>query len=84
MKSKLSGQMVKSLGKSIIHMYSMGACAMLGIKNQDELSNDLDNDPFLNSALQNLSAICIIDTDSGLPVKCQNDNLQALHPGETG
>ena len=50
--AKLSGQMVKSLGKSIIHMYSMGACAMLGIKNQDELSNDLDNDPFLNSALQ--------------------------------
>ena len=26
-KAKLSGQMVKSLGKSIIRMYSMGACA---------------------------------------------------------
>ena len=25
--AKLSGQMVKSLGKSIINMYSMGACA---------------------------------------------------------
>ena len=50
--AKLSGQMVKSLGKSIIHMYSMGACAMLGINNQDELSNDLGNDPFLNSVLQ--------------------------------
>ena len=28
-KAKLSGQMVKSLGKSIINMYSMGACAAL-------------------------------------------------------
>ena len=44
--------MVKTLGKSIIHMYSMGACAALGINNQDALSNDLENDPFLNSALQ--------------------------------
>ena len=49
---KLSGQMVKSLGKSIINMYSMGACAVLGISNQDDLSEDLENDPFLNSALQ--------------------------------
>ena len=30
----------------------MGACAALGISNQDALSEDLDNDPFLNSALQ--------------------------------
>ena len=51
-KAKLSGQMVKSLGKSIINMYSMGACSVLGITNQDELSEDLENDPFLNSALQ--------------------------------
>ena len=50
--AKLSGQMVKSLGKSIIHMYSMGACAAFGINNQDVLSDDLENDPFLNSALQ--------------------------------
>ena len=50
--AKLSGQIVKSLGKSIINMYSMGACAVLGITNQDALSEDLENDPFLNSALQ--------------------------------
>ena len=50
--AKLSGQMVKSLGHSIINMYSMGACAVLRISNQDGLSEDLENDPFLNSALQ--------------------------------
>ena len=50
--AKLSGQMVKSLGKSIINMYSMGAFSVLGITNQDVLSEDLENDPFLNSALQ--------------------------------
>ena len=50
--AKLSGQMVKSLGHSIINMYSMGACAVLGMSNQDALSEDLENDPFLNSALQ--------------------------------
>ena len=51
-KAKLSGQMVKSLGKSIINMYSMGVCSALGIRNQEALSENLENDPFLNSALQ--------------------------------
>ena len=50
--AKLLGQMVKSLGCSIINMYSMGACSALGIRNQEALSEDLENDPFLNSALQ--------------------------------
>ena len=30
----------------------MGACAALGINNQEALTEDLENDPFLNSALQ--------------------------------
>ena len=50
--AKLSSQMVKSLGRSIINMYSMGACSALGIRNQEALSEDLENDSFLNSALQ--------------------------------
>ena len=33
-------------------MCLMGACAALGISNQDVLSEDLENNPFLNSALQ--------------------------------
>ena len=43
---KLSGQMVKSLGKSIIKMYSMGTCAIFGITNQDALSKNLESDPY--------------------------------------
>ena len=50
--AKLSCQMVKSLGCSIINMYSMGACAVLGIRDQDALSEDLENYLFLNCALQ--------------------------------
>ena len=50
--AKLSGQMVKSLGRSIINMYLMGACAVPGISNQDALSEDLENDSFLNSTLK--------------------------------
>ena len=44
--------MVKSPGHSIINIYSMGACAALGISNQEALSEDLENDPLLNCALQ--------------------------------
>ena len=50
--AKLSGQVVKSLGRSIINMYSMGACSALGISNQEALSEDLEKNPFQNSALQ--------------------------------
>ena len=54
--------MVKLLGKSIIDMYSIGACSALGITNQDALSEDFENDPFLYSALQRLLASCITDS----------------------
>ena len=53
--AELSGQMVKSLSKSIINVYSMGACSALGIRNQEALSEDIENDPFLNSALQRVT-----------------------------
>ena len=33
--AKLSGQMVKSLGKSIINMYSMGACSWLEERSEE-------------------------------------------------
>ena len=59
--TKLSGQMVKLLGRSVINMFSMGACAALGITNQDALSEDLENNPFLNSALQRFTCELITD-----------------------
>ena len=64
--AKLSGQMVKSLGHSIINMYSMGACAVLGTTNQDALSEDLKNNPFLNSALQRFTCELYYRFDSFL------------------
>ena len=50
--SVLSAQMNKSLGKSVINLYSNIACSVLGVGNQQELSTDLESDPFLNTALQ--------------------------------
>ena len=50
--SVLSAQMTKSLGKSIINLYSNLACSVLGVGNQQELSTDLESDPFLNTAMQ--------------------------------
>ena len=49
--SILSAQMTKSLGKSVINLYSNLACSVLGVGNQQELSTDLC-DPFLNTAMQ--------------------------------
>ena len=51
-KSILSAQMTKSLGKSVINLYSNIACSVLGVNNQQDLSDDLECDPFLNTALQ--------------------------------
>ena len=51
-KSVLSAQMTKSLCKSIINLYSNVACSVLGVGNQQELSTELESDPFLNTALE--------------------------------
>ena len=53
--SLLSAQMTKSLGKSVINLHSNVACSVLGIGNQQELSTDLQCDPFLNTALERLT-----------------------------
>ena len=50
--SVLSAQMTKSLGKSVINLYSNLACSVLHVGNQQELSTDLECDPFLNTAMQ--------------------------------
>ena len=50
--SVLSAQMTKSLGKSVINLYSNLACSVLGVGNQQELSINLECDPFLNTAMQ--------------------------------
>ena len=50
--SVLSAQMTKSLGKSVINLYSNIACSVLGVGNQQDLSTDLECDPFLNIAMQ--------------------------------
>ena len=47
-----SAQMTKSLGKSVINLYSNLACSVLGVGNQQELSTNLECDPFLNTAMQ--------------------------------
>ena len=50
--SVLSAQMTKSLGKSVINLYSNVASSVLGIGNQQALSDDLECDPFLNTVMQ--------------------------------
>ena len=43
--------MTKSLGESVINLYSNVGCSVLGVGNQQELRTDLESDPFLNTAL---------------------------------
>ena len=50
--SILSPQMTQSLGKRVIDLYSNLACSVLGVGNQQELSIDIECDPFLNTAMQ--------------------------------
>ena len=47
--------MTISLGKSVINLYSNIACSVLGVGNQQDVSDDLECDPFLNTALQRLT-----------------------------
>ena len=51
-KSVLSAQMTKSLGKSVINLYSNIACSVLGVGSKQDMSIDLKCDAFLNTALQ--------------------------------
>ena len=44
--------MTKSSGKHVINSYSNIASSALGVGTQQDLSNDLECDPFLNTALQ--------------------------------
>ena len=53
--NKLSSQMSKALGKSIIRAYSTIACKLLKIDSEDDLCKDLNEDPFLNKALQRIT-----------------------------
>ena len=48
--------MTKLLGKSVINLYSNIACSVLGVGNQQDLSNDLECDPFLNTATQRFTS----------------------------
>ena len=50
--SVLSAQMTKSLGKSVMNLHSNVVCSVLGTGNQQDLSVDLECDPFLNTAMQ--------------------------------
>ena len=50
--SVLSAQMSKSLGKSVINLYSNVVCSVLGVGSQQELSTDLECDPFLDTVMQ--------------------------------
>ena len=56
--SVLSVQMTKSLGKSIINLYSNLACSVLGVGNQQELSTNLECDLFLTLLCKDSHAIC--------------------------
>ena len=42
-------------GKSDINLYSNMACSVLGVGNQQDLSTDLESDPFLNTAMQSFT-----------------------------
>ena len=47
--------MTKSLGKSVINLYSNVTCSVLGVGNQQELSTNLESDPFFNTTMQRVT-----------------------------
>ena len=52
---KLSNLMSRSLGKSLINLYSSAASNILGIDDKEQLKNDLELDPFLDSGLRRIT-----------------------------
>ena len=54
--SILSAQMTKLLGKSVLNLYSNIACSVPGVGNQQDLRDDLECHPFINTALQRFKA----------------------------
>ena len=73
-KAKLSGQMVKSLGKSIINMYSMGPCSVLRIRNQEALSN--------NASTSTPMAIPIATSMETIVIPCSLNRVLIFSPNE--
>ena len=49
--------MTESLCKSVINLCSDIACSALGVGNQQDLSNNLECNPFLNTALQRFTGL---------------------------
>ena len=58
--SVLTAQMTKSLGKSVINLYSNIACSALGVGNQQDLSNDWNVTHFLTLLCKDSHVICTI------------------------
>ena len=54
-----SAQMTNSLGKSVINLYSNVACSLLGVGNEQGLSDDLECDP-LKLLCKGSHVICTI------------------------
>ena len=52
---KLSNLMSRSLGKSLINLYSNVVSNFLGIDDKEQLRNDLELDPFLDSGLRRIT-----------------------------
>ena len=57
-KSILSPQMTKSLGKSIINLYSNIACSVLDVGNQQDLSTNLSVTRFVTLLCKDSHVIC--------------------------